>query len=81
MTNNFGALFREEYNQLHTNRINRFTKEFSVEYCNATGEINWKKLVKYNSATTLFDAKLTVCVSMVHLKVTFVRDDRAFHIP
>ena len=52
-----------------------------MDYCNATGEINWKKLVKYNSATTLFDAKLTVCVSIVHLKVTFVRDDRAFHIP
>jgi len=40
---------------LHTNRINRFTKEFSVEYCNATGEINWKKLVQYNSAISKAD--------------------------
>ena len=45
-------LKNEEYNQLHSNMINRFTKEFSVEYCHANGEINWQKLVKYNSATT-----------------------------
>jgi hypothetical protein len=39
----------EEYSQLHANMINKFTKEFSLDYCNDNGEINWEKLVKYNS--------------------------------
>jgi hypothetical protein len=31
--------------------INKFTKEFANEYCLDTGEINWEKLVRFNSAT------------------------------
>lgn len=29
--------------------INRFTKEFANEFCNDSGEINWNKLVEFNS--------------------------------
>ncbi len=29
--------------------INKFTKEFANDFCNDTGEINWKKLVEFNS--------------------------------
>ena len=30
--------------------INRFTLEFAKEYCDENGDINWKKLVKFNSS-------------------------------
>ena len=40
----------DEYNLLHTKMINKFTKDFSAEFCKETGEINWEKLVQYNSA-------------------------------
>lgn len=33
----------------YTKMINKFTREFSNEYCNVEGEIIWDKLVKYNS--------------------------------
>ncbi|MEN6299457.1 MAG: PmeII family type II restriction endonuclease [Anaerolineaceae bacterium] len=39
-----------EYNLLHTKMINKFTKDFSAEFCKETGEIDWEKLVQYNSA-------------------------------
>ncbi len=29
--------------------INKFTLEFSTEYCDETGAIDWRKLLKYNS--------------------------------
>lgn len=38
--------FSEEYAKV----INRFTREFSIEYCNEDGSILWEKLVKFNSA-------------------------------
>lgn len=38
--------FLEIYSQL----INKFTKEFSNTFCNDLGEIDWGKLVKLNSA-------------------------------
>ncbi|NUO81846.1 cytosolic protein [candidate division KSB1 bacterium] len=37
--------FTEEYVKI----INRFTFEFSKDYCDATGSILWEKLVKFNS--------------------------------
>ena len=40
----------DEYNQLHAKMINKFTKEFSLDYCRDDGEINWEKLVQYNSS-------------------------------
>lgn len=30
--------------------INKFTREFSIEFCKDNGEIDWEKLVKFNSA-------------------------------
>jgi len=30
--------------------INKFTVEFAKDFCNKAGEINWEKLVKFNSA-------------------------------
>jgi len=30
--------------------INRFTKEFISDFCIETGEINWQKLVAFNSS-------------------------------
>ena len=41
--------FSKSYNQM----INKFTKEFTITYCEDTGEINWKKLVQFNSAKAL----------------------------
>lgn len=38
--------FVQSYSQV----INKFTKEFSNEFCNDDGSINWSKIVEYNSA-------------------------------
>lgn len=37
--------FVEEYAKV----INKFTLEFSIEYCDPSGKIMWEKLVKFNS--------------------------------
>jgi len=37
--------FQKSYNQI----INKFTKEFANEFCDSKGDIEWKKLVKFNS--------------------------------
>ena len=37
--------FMESYSHI----INRFTKEFAIEFCEDTGAINWEKLVQLNS--------------------------------
>ncbi len=39
--------FVKSYNQM----INKFTKEFGNEFCNNDGEIEWEKLVRFNSST------------------------------
>jgi hypothetical protein len=39
------ATFDKEYSRV----INKFTKEFSNEYCNSQGDILWEKLVEFNS--------------------------------
>ena len=38
--------FLESYSQM----INKFTKEFIDDYCSDKGEIDWQKLVQFNSA-------------------------------
>jgi hypothetical protein len=38
--------FMKSYSQM----INKFTKEFTNEFCDNNGAINWKKLVEFNSA-------------------------------
>ncbi len=30
--------------------INKFTKEFANEFCQESGEIDWEKLVQFNSS-------------------------------
>ena len=38
-------IFVKSYSQM----INKFTKEFSIDFCDDNGAIDWEKLVKYNS--------------------------------
>lgn len=42
----------DEFMTSYTRCINKFTKEFLNEYCNESGEIDWEKLLKYNSSKT-----------------------------
>ena len=39
----------EEYYELLASVINRFTREFSAAFCKESGEIDWEKLVQFNS--------------------------------
>lgn len=39
----------DEYNILYSKIINKFTRSFAIEFCNDEGEIDWKKLVAFNS--------------------------------
>ena len=39
--------FMKSYSQM----INKFTKEFANEYCDNKGDIDWKKLVEFNSSS------------------------------
>jgi hypothetical protein len=38
--------FRKSYSQI----INKFTKQFANEFCDDNGEIDWEKLVRFNSS-------------------------------
>lgn len=40
----------EDFQKSYTQMINKFTREFTIEYCNNDGAIDWIKLVKYNSS-------------------------------
>ena len=40
----------DEYELLYSSMINRFTSEFSTTFCKENGEIDWNKLVQYNSS-------------------------------
>jgi hypothetical protein len=42
----------EEFQKSYSQMINKFTKEFSNIYCNNKGEIDWEKLVQFNSGMT-----------------------------
>lgn len=39
----------EEFNESYSNMLNKFTAEFILEFCKANGEIDWLKLVEFNS--------------------------------
>ena len=39
----------DDFQKSYAQMINKFTKEFSNTYCNDNGEIDWEKLVKFNS--------------------------------
>ena len=38
------------YLESYAKKINMFVKEFTTEFCKDSGEIDWEKLVKFNSA-------------------------------
>lgn len=39
----------DDFYKSYAQMINKFTKEFSNDFCNKSGEIDWVKLVKFNS--------------------------------
>jgi hypothetical protein len=39
----------DDFTNSYSKMINKFTKEFSNAYCKVDGEIDWEKLVKFNS--------------------------------
>jgi hypothetical protein len=41
----------EDFSKSYCQMINKFTKEFMNIFCNDAGEIDWDKLVRFNSAT------------------------------
>ena len=42
----------EEFSESYTKMINRFTKEFANDFCKSTGEIDWNKIVCFNSSAS-----------------------------
>lgn len=40
----------DEFMQSYTQMINKFTGEFVLNYCLSSGEIDWNKIVRFNSA-------------------------------
>jgi len=40
----------EEFNISYSRMINKFVLEFSLNFCNTHGSMDWEKLVKFNSA-------------------------------
>lgn len=40
----------DEYDRLYSSMINRFTSEFFNAFCKENGEIDWNRLVQYNSS-------------------------------
>lgn len=39
----------DEFMESYARMINKFTKDFITDFCNDSGDINWDKLVKFNS--------------------------------
>lgn len=39
----------DDFYKSYAKVLNQFTKDFSIEYCKADGEIDWEKIVKLNS--------------------------------
>ena len=39
----------DEFINSYSQMINKFTKEFTIEFCKESGEIDWEKLVKHNA--------------------------------
>jgi len=39
----------DDFNKSYALMINKFTREFSKEFCKDSGEIDWNKLVLFNS--------------------------------
>jgi hypothetical protein len=41
----------EDFLQSYSLMINRFTREFSNDFCKANGEIDWEKIISFNSSS------------------------------
>ena len=41
----------------YTQMINKFTREFSNNFCKKNGDIDWKKLVEFNSKKQIYFLK------------------------
>lgn len=39
----------DEFIELYSQMVNKFTREFTIDFCKESGEIDWEKLVKFNS--------------------------------
>ncbi len=42
-------LHSDDFNRGYANLVSKLTDEFSSEFCNSNGEIDWSKLVEFNS--------------------------------
>lgn len=42
----------DEFMISYSNCINKFTRDFTLTFCKNTGEIDWEKLIKFNSSKT-----------------------------
>jgi len=40
----------DEFIQSYSKMLNKFTKDFILAFCKPNGDINWEKLVKFNSS-------------------------------
>ncbi len=40
----------KEFHDSYARMVNKFSRQFSIEYCDDSGAINWHKLVAFNSA-------------------------------
>jgi len=43
---------REEYRMAYQKAVNRYVREFTVDFCEEDGSINWEKLVEMNSGAS-----------------------------
>ncbi|MGB4654853.1 MAG: PmeII family type II restriction endonuclease [Bacteroidales bacterium] len=41
----------DDFMKSYTQMINKFTREFANDFCKESGEIDWEKLVRFNSST------------------------------
>ncbi|MFN8442935.1 MAG: PmeII family type II restriction endonuclease [Caldilineaceae bacterium] len=42
----------DEFMHSYAQMINKFTREFTIDFCSESGEIDWAKLVRFNSGDT-----------------------------
>ena len=54
---NLPEQYIDRYNQSYSKAYNRLVRDFSNEFCNLDGTINWKKMVDYNSGSPKRKAK------------------------
>ena len=46
-----------DFQEVYTTLLNKFNREFSIEYCKEDGTIDWEKIVVLNSAKSVFSKK------------------------